>query len=583
MNEDVAVMDTEKCAVCLQPKENLKAIYNRLGLTIAEKICEGCTAKSCLILDPCPQCERMYLNLNVWGIKDEDGPRLCMECGLKGKKICGLCENAKPEAEVGPVDVYSIGWMNLCTKCRAGLIKCAGCQLSNIPPSQIIYFKQSNRGIQNSGDGFCYDCYTQRFKCRNCKEIFHRENEEYREVGDYIYCLPCFTERFLTCGRCGGYIERGNERMVHDEPFCAACYLQYSRNRVTEDNKKAGTIFNYRFDVPRGLGVKVDPTKKLFGVELEVCVSEADDPSTHAKKVYAAGQDMVVCKSDSSIKYGFEIVTAPLELDKMKEVLQSVLKVKTLQEHNSCGMHVHMSRVTIPRPAIAKTILFMHEPGNRGFINWVARRNADYYASLAARKWKDIGLFEGVDEHEFQTHAHEVMPVGNTKSIAMPNHLRRTQGWQNGGRYQAINLCNKNTIEFRVFASTVDPQMACANLEFCQALIDYTSELRPMSQVKSAKDFIAFVKSRKDYPAFKARLETESEEVEKSLKAPVKKKPIPKNGQEEMDLRPLACNHRNPSNGLRCNRGPNHLGSHRRVAGNNMVIATWPLDEAPRS
>jgi hypothetical protein len=69
-------------------------------------------------------------------------------------------------------------------------------------------------------------------------------------------------------------------------------------------------------------------------------------------------------------------------------------------------------------------------------------------------------------------------------------------------RHEAINLMNKETVEFRIFKGTLKPQSFFKALEFCDALLHFCLlGNNSISYCKSVPNFIKYVEeNRKDYP-----------------------------------------------------------------------------------
>lgn len=386
--------------------------------------------------------------------------------------------------------------------------------------------------------------------CPGCKHIFL--SVEGAAGGNRLWCRPCFEDRFGECQECGRMVE--NADIVEDpesgDYLCTPCYSQRNAHRVTQRDREQGKIFNYRFDVVRGLRVQIPEGKRLFGVELEVSIDETvDEVSDVAKRVYAS-DSRLVCKSDSSIRggsgYGFEIVTAPLSRKDQEEVLEHICSAKGIQEHSTCGMHVHISRAALQKSQIAKAILFLHGAPCYGFVNWVAGRNSETYASLKARKWKDAGVLTSSSAVGHDPHTRSIENV-DRRYIQRTGLRVNPNGWQHAGRYQALNLCNPFTIEFRIFATTVSADRARANLEFCDALMDYVGGVRPMKDMTNPQAFVDFVmENPKEYPYLHQRLRDEANAVKKAL----------------AEVRKPECGHKMPTYGYLCNQEQGHRGTH---------------------
>jgi hypothetical protein len=195
-----------------------------------------------------------------------------------------------------------------------------------------------------------------------------------------------------------------------------------------------------------------------IGVELEVESVRGGDRAEQAQKILAwtnsQGRDitaehhpdqLMYAESDGSLAYGFELVTAPLGLDDQRNLWGTALSpanLKGLSSHNTstCGLHVHISRAKLSQLQIAKIVFFVNNPANYGFIKAIARRYGSHYC-----KAKNIPLAKG--------------------------HLN-----EDTDRYQLVNLCNRNTIEFRLFKGTLKLGSLLACVEFCCAVVAYCGD-----------------------------------------------------------------------------------------------------------
>jgi hypothetical protein len=190
------------------------------------------------------------------------------------------------------------------------------------------------------------------------------------------------------------------------------------------------------------------------------------------------GKDFAIIKHDGSVGYGFEIVTAPATLEVQKRVFKRFLEwfrnTKAFRTFRAteCGIHIHVSRDALSPLQIGKIISFVHSPKNDVFMYSIAQRYSDHYAN-----WK---------------HEKKVSDV-----------LRAS-----GNKYEAINLNNEKTIEFRIFQSDSRELQFMKNLEFVQALIDFSS-VASIPQMKDFHNFVSFIKEDKCYPYLNEFCKTE--------------------------------------------------------------------------
>jgi len=194
---------------------------------------------------------------------------------------------------------------------------------------------------------------------------------------------------------------------------------------------KATDYFSFKYG-------KKPAYKRAMGVELEL--DELTPPDIAVLKEQLGSH--AIFKRDGSVSRGVEICTAPATLDIHKEIFKPFFEEKktTLKANANCGLHVHVDKKGLSSVQIAKIVKFMYEPKLNQFIETIAGRAANTYCQTGTRTWEDV--------------------------LQYPD---------NSDKYQRVNLVPTNTIEFRLFASTLDYKQFSRCLEFVQAVIDYTT------------------------------------------------------------------------------------------------------------
>lgn len=193
-----------------------------------------------------------------------------------------------------------------------------------------------------------------------------------------------------------------------------------------------------------------DPKVILAGHEVEMYsrnmeTSDVDEVLTQLRRAYAAanpsshGNRCAIAKHDGSLdEGGFEAVTVPLTPEQTYAVFGSfdVLGNGTCaawSRGNSCGHHIHISRLPLTRYTEGKIGVFMNMTGNRVFVEWIAQRPAQY------------------NGFEF------------AKRIARP---------ENPVRHSVLNVTSE-TLEFRIFKSNLRSSGILKNYEFCIATVNF--------------------------------------------------------------------------------------------------------------
>ncbi|WP_280423712.1 hypothetical protein [Nocardia carnea] len=220
-----------------------------------------------------------------------------------------------------------------------------------------------------------------------------------------------------------------------------------------------------------------------LGLELEVIVPS----DRHNDAVSVATEQLGrlgYLKNDSSIRpMGFEIVTHPLSyrfaLEQFPWPLLGELVALGCWTDSTVGLHVHASRAGFDSPAhIYRWMKLLYR--NENEVSALARRRSRYAPFDRAARARARDTAKG--------HKHAV----------------------GLDRYQAINPHPRDTLELRIFASSLDVGQVQAALAFTAASIDYTRRLGVPDIRAGAWEwavFAAWVGGRPEYAALTAEME----------------------------------------------------------------------------
>ena len=140
----------------------------------------------------------------------------------------------------------------------------------------------------------------------------------------------------------------------------------------------------------------------------------------------------------------------------------------------TCGMHIHISKENFTTWQLFRFMSFFND--NKEFIVKLSQRDES-----KLRKWASLS-----DENRDEL-------VHKTISVK--------KGKDNFSRYSAINLCNDKTIEIRIFRGTLAQGSFFKNIEFCQALFEYTRDNATVT-LKGFKEYVANKKEFKNLAQF---------------------------------------------------------------------------------
>ena len=257
----------------------------------------------------------------------------------------------------------------------------------------------------------------------------------------------------LTCTCCGrgihpseAFYERGDDD--EEFPYCYDCYCKRSEG-VREYSYKPDPIFY-------GAG------PRFFGVELEVDDGGESDRNACALMAIANGDaDRLYIKHDGSLEEGMELVSHPMSLDYHMDVMPWAELIEKCREMGytshragTCGLHVHVSRDAFGESekqqdaAIARILFFVEKFWNE-LLNF-SRRTQNQLDQWAARYGYKNEPLEILDDAKHKNHR---------------------------GRYTAVNLTNKETIEFRLFRGTLKLNTLLATLQMVDRICDVALHL----------------------------------------------------------------------------------------------------------
>lgn len=285
---------------------------------------------------------------------------------------------------------------------------------------------------------WCKRCFEQNFReCACCGETVYFYDMIYSTNG-YI-CENCECDHYTRCASCGELIHTDYAYWDEyvEEYFCEDCNER--RNRA---------IKPYSFKpIPFFRGSN-NRNALYMGVELEIDGSGEDTEYAQILLDIAnADTENIYIKHDGSLEDGFEIVSHPCTLDyHLNAIPWKELSAKAVslgyRSHNTdtCGLHVHVSRKAFgdnydeQEEAISKILYFIEN------------------------NWDNVLRFTRRTERNMDEWASRYGICNDIKST-----YEKAKGEWN--RYRCLNLCNDNTIEFRMFRGTLNHTTFCATLE----------------------------------------------------------------------------------------------------------------------
>lgn len=386
------------------------------------------------------------------------------------------------------------------------------------------------------GHYLCQICMKNRyFVCGVCGEVHRREGGI--ATGEGLICLKCRETHFAHCKQCGNVARKDRfkkVRMPHKSgnlinkfaTVCGSCYegftpcikcnYDYHVGRenvarlrgkyVCSSCVKLGSKLNHWEFKPVPIywvapAESINTASLLFGVELEVTQEKASGGEENVKPENSGvidfigrfqsmlGDKFAYCKTDSSIKSGFEIITHPFTWEFYKlntkrwETFLGWAVNNGVTVNDTCGIHVHMSKDAFTPCHLYKFINFFYSKVNRLFIYKVSQRTN-------MEKFNKYCPFLDRD-------------VDNQKACARAKQNLSQE------RHSAINLMCAATVEVRIFEARLEPPLFFKNVEFCHAAFMFTKQAEKFD-IKYSK-FLKFVKNnQKMYPNLYSFLKEEN-------------------------------------------------------------------------
>ncbi|MEU6559416.1 hypothetical protein [Nocardia nova] len=338
----------------------------------------------------------------------------------EGEHLCGTCAHRLEVCDdCGDRTRQrrpTVSGTNVCAECRIGWRRCRDCLCYDRDLVRVVGYGDVCEG--------CADSYP---LCDDCDSRADELSDT--ESGNQV-CGRCEDEGYRECGGCETLIR-------HWEDYCARC---------ADDQPSSDVVRGYHYKpVPQFHG----DGPLFLGLELEIKTPRSvfDEAAELADERLG---DLGYLKEDSSIRpCGFELVTHPMSFTHAQRhfpwPLLNRLRLLGAHTDGDVGIHVHVSRAGFSSPAhIYRWLKFVY-------------RNESRVTTLARRESSEWARFD---------------------ESARANAASHAKGGHDGAyRYQAINVFPADTLELRVFASSLHVREVQAALAFAAASVEYTRGL----------------------------------------------------------------------------------------------------------
>ena len=259
------------------------------------------------------------------------------------------------------------------------------------------------------------------------------------------------------CERCGNAFVIDN--VDNERIYCKDCL------DAIENEKYSVKSYSTKFDdvVERDKHFqhcKNDNSIKdlFYGIEIETNVNDGDYFNSIVKDVLTRTNGYLFAKHDGSLdkEIGFELVSAPLSFEKLREVLNPLFNYKNketkdleAEEDSSTGIHIHISRTPLNKFDIARIVWFFNE--HKNFCELIGNRWYNSYCDSI-----NVKCLENNNINEFETF---------NRCLCIDD------------RYKCVNLRNRNTIEIRIFKSIMRRKEIYSYIEFVDSVVRMSKKI----------------------------------------------------------------------------------------------------------
>jgi hypothetical protein len=351
-----------------------------------------------------------------------------------------------------------------------------------VPFDELSYVDQGTRDEEI----WCDDCRTDdAVQCLSCGDWF-TEDHAYQDDYGNVVCHSCWDSGdYMACDDCGRIFNSCYGDYYYDEDtgntYCADCAPDHRRKKAIHNyGYKPDPEFAYR-------GKENQLTTLTFGIELEVDDGEEDAEDT-AREVVDNAEGRIYCKHDSSLDSGFEIVSHPSSLNyhlyhfRWANIMRICSKAGfKSHDTDTCGLHIHVGIQQFGDDTrTVKGNLVLLADHFSGQLTKFSRRTAD-----RLQRW---AKFPGLSFTNW----------GTGELLSDEDLTDRAIGTRDNGRYQAVNLTNSSTVEFRIFRGTLKRDTLAASLELVNNLTKYAMTHTPRECVTATFDEIIKVDPKKE-------------------------------------------------------------------------------------
>ena len=425
--------------------------YTRDG----ETLCSGCAT----VFDSRVVCEGCGERVPQNSTDERGGDTLCSGCVRDYDETHVECDRCEETIERGDADERDGD--TLCPNCVERYdqehVACERCE--NIVDNNDTGDVYVRGGCTETWCESCRDSYT--WTCPDCYRTFSDNISGYDIHGqDRTVCRSC-RNSYSHCEGCSEWFDSDEV----EDGYCSSCAEDSCADenapsevvsaRIARDTVAIHDYHDVRWR-PR-LIFYGDPKQIPYGIELEVNAANSTAWAT-LELLQSPHKEHVFLENDSTlVSGGYEIISHPHTVEEHRKLWSSFFRNLpqgvTSYKTGECGMHVHIDRKRLTKLQIQKILVFVNAPENEHFITKIAQREATRWCQRKPKKLT----------HDAQDH------------------------------HDAVYLGNDATVEIRIFRGTVREDRFWKNLEFVDAMVQWTRDIsyRDLTYQK----FVDYVKS----------------------------------------------------------------------------------------
>ena len=328
---------------------------------------------------------------------------------------------------------------------------------------------------------------SQFFRCASDGRYYNVENFNSTSANGRIYELSNYESLFSDCISCGDRFHRDDLLQTEtDGGICRDCDYDIPTGIRGYGHKPE----LFCWDVLNGSIVRENlrADKDLLGFELEVQFKEGltrfDQQKVVSKINNTLEGGFLFCVNDGSIngngRTGVEIVSHPMSYEfftsyGFEELFKLRGQILGWNVSKSCGIHVHLNRSTMSGLNQYKIAKFLNHW--KGFAFKVSQRSADKLRQWAKFSDNIAGMVSETLTYQFRYDRNNgTTDFASLKTLAVGDD-----------RYLATNFSNRQTLELRIFRSSMNEQTFRKNIEFAESM-------REWAKVSDLTNFLDFKK-----------------------------------------------------------------------------------------